>query len=91
MSTKNAANRVQSDSDKLAIFIFSKDRRLIRINYLRNDEPPTGEAWGYQGSEAIALVKKVHTSHAILLLEIENFLGLECPGGFDLENVIFYA
>jgi hypothetical protein len=77
-STKNAANRVQSDNDKLAIFIFSKERKLIRISYPRNDE-------------AIALVKKVHTSHAILLLEMENFIGLECPGGFVLDNVIFYA
>jgi hypothetical protein len=37
-STKNAANRVQSDNDKLAIFIFSKERKLIRISYPRNDE-----------------------------------------------------
>jgi len=36
-STKNAANRVQSDSDKLAIFIFSKERIQIWINYPRND------------------------------------------------------
>jgi hypothetical protein len=41
-STKNAANRVQSDNDKLAIFIFSKERKLIRISYPRNDEPPLG-------------------------------------------------
>jgi len=34
---------------------------------------------------------QVHTSHAMLLLEIENFINLECPGGFDLDNVIFYA
>ncbi len=87
-STKNAANRVQSDNDKLAIFIFSKERKLIRISYPRNDEPPLR---GYWSSEAIALVKKVHTSHAILLLEMENFIGLECPGGFVLDNVIFYA
>ena len=37
-STKNAANRVQSDSDKLAIFIFSKERIQIWINYPRNDD-----------------------------------------------------
>ena len=37
-STKNAANRVQSDNDKLAIFIFSKERIQIRTNYPRNDD-----------------------------------------------------
>jgi len=79
MSTKNAANRVQSDSDKLAIF------------WINQPETDPDKLSPQRRSEAIALVKKVHTSHAILLLEIENFLGLKCPGGFDLDNVIFYA
>jgi hypothetical protein len=76
---KNAANRVQADSDKLAIF------------WINQTETDPNKLSPQRTSEAIALVKKVHTSHAILLLEIENFINLECPGGFDLDNVIFYA
>ena len=78
-STKNAANRVQADSDKLAIF------------WINQPETDPNKLSPQRTSEAIALVKKVHTSHAILLLEIEDFINLECPGGFDLDNVIFYA
>lgn len=67
-STKNAANRVQADSDKLAIF------------WINQPETDPSKLSPQRTSEAIALVKKVHSSHAILLLEIENFIGLEKPG-----------
>lgn len=67
-STKNAALRVQTDADKLANF------------WINQVEIDPAKLSTHKRTEAEALLKKLHTSHAIMLLEVQNFLNLENVG-----------
>lgn len=67
-SMKNAAGRVQMDSDKLTNF------------WMNQADIDPAKLSPQKRTEAEALVKKLHTSHAILLLEVQNFINLEEVG-----------
>jgi hypothetical protein len=67
-STKNAALRVQTDADKLANFWMNQ----VEIDPVKLSTT--------KRTEAEFLLKKLHTSHAIMLLEVQNFLNLENVG-----------
>jgi len=67
-STKNAALRVQTDADKLANF------------WINQVEIDPAKLSTHKRTEGETLLKKLHTSHAIMLLEVESFLNLENAG-----------
>jgi len=67
-STKNAAGRVQMDSEKLANF------------WINQADIDPAKLSPQKRTEAEALLKKVHISHAMLLLEVQNLLNLEEVG-----------
>lgn len=67
-STKNSAIRVQNDADKLGTF------------WMNQADIDPAKLSPQKRTEAEALLKKLHTSHAMMLLEVENFLNLESVG-----------
>lgn len=67
-SIKNAALRVQTDGDKISTF------------WINQADMDPAKLSPQKRTDAEALLKKLHTSHAMLLLEVENFLNLEKVG-----------